>query len=135
MDCLFCKIINKEIPAGIFYEDAETIAFLDIAPANFGHSLVMSKTHCKNILDCSDEIMAVVAKRVKMLAPKIMAATGADGINVTSNNEAVAGQIVMHMHWHLIPRYPNDGLLSWPKKEGITAEQNAALLEKIHALN
>lgn len=132
--CLFCKIVNKEIPASIFYEDADTIAFLDIAPANFGHALVMPKKHCKNILDCPEELLTAVMKTIRLLSPKLMAATGATGINITSNNEPSASQIVMHMHWHLIPRYESDGLLPWPKKEGITAEQNEALLAKLRVM-
>lgn len=135
MDCLFCKIVNKEIPASIFYENADTIAFLDISPSNFGHSLVMIKNHCNNILDCSEEAMIAVAKTARLLAPKLMAAVEATGINVISNNGASATQMVMHMHWHLIPRYESDGLLPWPKKDSITSEQIDTLLVKLRALN
>lgn len=134
-DCLFCKIVNKEIPASIFYEDADTIAFLDIAPANLGHTLVVPKKHCKNILDCPEDTMIAVAKTARRLASRIMEAAQANGLNLVVSNEATAGQEVFHMHWHLIPRYDNDGLLSWPKNGDITTEQNEALLAKFRAMN
>ncbi len=130
-DCIFCKIIKREIPAGIFYENDQVLAFLDIAPCSFGHALVIPKKHCQNILDCPPEILNVVTETARVLTPRLLTATGATGLNITSNNGAVAGQIVGHLHWHLIPRYDNDGLKLWPKNETITNEQNQELLAKL----
>lgn len=135
MDCLFCKIIKKEIPAKIFYEDDECVAFFDIAPMTLGHTLVVPRTHCENILKCEARPVEAVARATHQIAPKLMRMTGAAGLNVVVSNEPAAGQEVFHMHWHLIPRYNNDGLKHWPKNENINEAQTDELLSKLKSMD
>lgn len=108
---IFDKIINKEIPAKIIYEDDDVLAFLDISQTTKGHTLVISKHRGINLLDINpvhfNQVMTVAQK----LATHLVKALNANGINLLSNANECAGQTVMHFHVHLIPRYDeNDGL-------------------------
>ncbi len=111
MSCIFCKIINKEIPSKIVYEDELVLAILDLSQATYGHTLVMPKKHYENIYEIDDKTLAHLINVVKMLAIKIKNKLNASGINILNNNETAAGQSVMHLHFHIIPRYDNDDLL------------------------
>lgn len=111
MDCIFCKIINKEIPSKIVYEDELVLAILDLSQATYGHTLVIPKKHYENIYEIDDKTLAHLINVVKMLAIKIKNKLNASGINILNNNETAAGQSVMHLHFHIIPRYDNDDLL------------------------
>lgn len=104
-DCIFCKIINKEIPGKIVYEDDVCMAFLDLSQATYGHTLVISKKHYANILEVDDETLAHVMKVVKNLANQIVEKLDAKGVNVLTNTNEVAGQTVHHFHVHILPRY------------------------------
>lgn len=115
--CLFCSIVAGDIPAEKIYEDEHTLAFLDIAPVNPGHILVIPKTHATNIFDIDAEIFSHVMNTVHALAPKIKKVTGADGINIAINNEKASGQVVFHLHVHIIPRFENDGRTVWHGNE------------------
>jgi len=116
MDCLFCKIIRGEIPSRKVYEDKDSVAFLDINPANPGHTLVMPKKHAENIFDADDELLGRVIVAAKVISKKIKESLNADGINVIQNNGRHAGQIVNHIHFHIIPRFANDTvIISYPK--------------------
>lgn len=117
MDCLFCKIIKKEIPSSIIFEDDYTLAFLDIAPVNKGHVLVVPKLHSDDFLSTEDEVMDKLFKTVKRVSEAVVKATGAHGVNISINNGAAAGQVIFHLHVHIIPRFEEDGLLTWPKVE------------------
>jgi len=112
--CLFCKIIDGEIPSQKIYEDDETFAFLDINPVNPGHALVVPKKHSENLYDIEEEDWLEVTKTVKMLAPKIKEAMKADGINIEMNNDKAAGQVIFHTHVHIVPRIDDDGFRHWP---------------------
>ena len=114
-DCLFCKIIKGEIPSSKLYETENVLAFLDIAPVHKGHALVVPKKHFMDILDIDEKDLAEVAKAVKKVALAVKKATNADGLTVTSNNKKSAGQVIMHYHIHIIPRFENDGLKLWPQ--------------------
>jgi histidine triad (HIT) family protein len=116
-DCIFCKIIRGELPAAKVYENDRVIAFLDIHPVNPGHTLVVPKKHCENLLDADDEILKEIMLTIKRVAWAITSAFNLLGFNVEQNNGRVAGQIVPHLHWHVIPRFPEDGLRHWPGKE------------------
>ena len=116
-NCIFCKIVKGEIPCSKIYEDEHTLAFLDIMPINKGHTLVIPKKHYKNIFDIPEEELCEVMKAVKKIAPAIQDAANADGVNITSNNEEAAGQVVMHSHTHIIPRFKDDGLKHWSSGE------------------
>ncbi|MDO8481945.1 MAG: HIT family protein [bacterium] len=120
-DCIFCKIIKGELPSFKVYEDGETLAFLDIHPVNPGHTLVVPKQHSKNIFDARTEDWLAVTKVVRNLAHVIETAVAADGININMNNREHAGQVVEHLHVHIIPRFKGDGFKLWhqtPYKEG-----------------
>lgn len=114
MDDLFLKIIQGEIPSTKIYEDEHIFAFLDINPVHKGHTLVIPKEKVRNALDASPESFATLAKGAQKVAQAIQKATGADGVNIIMNNEAAAGQEVFHAHFHVIPRYANDGVFQRP---------------------
>lgn len=112
-DCLFCKLIQGKLPIEKVYEDENTLALLDIHPINRGHTLVVPKKHYTNIHDTPPEDFEHVMKAVQMLAAKIKTAVGAEGINIGINNGSAAGQIVDHLHVHVIPRWSDDGHGQW----------------------
>ena len=116
-DCLFCKIANKEIPSEIVYENDDAVAFMDINPTNKGHVLVIPKKHFENILDMPDEILEKVIVAVKKVAKAVKESLNCDGFNIGMNNFPASGQVIMHAHFHIIPRYDNDGLQMWPSKK------------------
>ena len=106
-DCLFCRIVAGEIPSARVYEDADAIAFLDIAPFKRGHTLVVSKRHVPNALADAD-VLATLAPAVTAVGTLLTARLGADGMTILTNVNEVAGQSVFHLHVHLIPRYADD---------------------------
>ena len=116
-ECIFCKIANGEIPCSKIYETDKLIAFLDIAPVNKGHTLVIPKEHYKDLIDVPDPLIAEITKAAKKVAKAAVKAVGAEGFNIGQNNGKAAGQIVMHFHLHVIPRFENDGLVPWPQKK------------------
>lgn len=106
---IFEKIIAKEIPATIVYEDDEVLAFLDIGPIIKGHTLVIPKTCYDPITETPDELLAKLIAVAKKIASAQINGLGADGVNILQNNGAAAGQEVEHLHFHVIPRFKNDG--------------------------
>ena len=108
-DCIFCKICAGELPASKVYEDDDTIAFMDIGPVSKGHTLVIPKEHCNPITGAADSTLQKVIVVVKKVADAQLRGLGADGINVTQANGAIAGQIIPHVHFHVIPRFEHDG--------------------------
>lgn len=135
MSTIFTKIINKEIPAHIVYEDDMVIAFLDIAQANPGHTLVVPKECYANIYELTDNIIAHIAKVCVKLARAIKDCFNCEGMNILNNNGEAAGQSVFHYHVHLIPRYKNDGVkLNDPSSAKTTStkefEKRANLIKK-----
>ena len=115
--CIFCSIINNEIPSYKLYEDDDVLAFLDISQTTFGHTIVIPKKHVTNILECDDETYEKLMKVIKQLATKIYQKTNAKGINILHNANEAAGQTVMHMHYHIIPRYDENDKLNIEFKE------------------
>ena len=103
-DNVFAKVLRGEIPSHKIYEDEDTLAFLDIMPRAEGHALVVTKTPARDLYDISPEALAKVMAVVKMLAPKIRDAVGADGVLIAQYNGAAAGQTVFHLHVHIVPR-------------------------------
>ncbi|KGX92612.1 protein hit [Pontibacillus halophilus JSM 076056 = DSM 19796] len=115
-DCIFCKIIDGEIPSARVYEDEDVYAFLDISQVTKGHTLVIPKKHTKNIYETDAHIAEKVFSRVPKIANAMKEAFQPAGINILNNNEEAAGQSVFHLHIHLIPRYgEEDGFV--PKWE------------------
>lgn len=129
-ECLFCKIISGDIPAHRVFEDEAMMVFLDIHPVNPGHVLFVSKAHYHDFLDAPAEIVANIATRVQRLAPVVLAAVGSTSWNLLVNTGASAGQLVPHLHWHLIPRFPKDGFLHWQGKPDY-AQELPLVAEKI----
>ncbi|HEY4512866.1 MAG TPA: HIT family protein [Candidatus Paceibacterota bacterium] len=115
-DCIFCKIVKGEIPSCKIYEDSDTLAFLDIAPVNPGHTLVIPKEHFENLYTLPDETLAGLILTAKKIAQAIKKGIGADGVNIGMNNEKSGGQVIFHAHLHIIPRIEGDGLKLWPQK-------------------
>lgn len=103
--CIFCSIVNKEIPNYTVYEDDTVLAFLDVNPTSKGHTLVIPKQHCDSFLECPNEIRNHVFEVAQKLANKLENVLHCDGINVLTNIHEAAGQSVNHFHVHLIPRY------------------------------
>lgn len=103
-NCIFCKIINGDIPSYIVYEDEQVLAFLDISQTTKGHTLVIPKSHAKNFAECDDNDLNKVMGVAKKIANSLLK-TGAKGVNILSNINEVAGQSVFHFHVHVIPRY------------------------------
>lgn len=114
MDCIFCKIISGEIPSSKVYEDDTVLAFLDINPVNKGHSLVIPKKHSANLLEDDIGDLTNCMSAIQKVARATMAAVNADGFNLMANTKPVAGQIVFHTHFHIVPRFEGDGLRHWP---------------------
>ncbi|MRH44134.1 HIT domain-containing protein [Aquibacillus halophilus] len=104
-DCLFCKIVNGEIPSAKVYEDDYVYAFLDISQVTKGHTLIIPKDHFKDIYETPSDVAAQLFNRVPIVAKAIKEAYQPIGLNVLNNNEEPAGQSVFHIHIHLIPRY------------------------------
>jgi histidine triad (HIT) family protein len=102
-DCPFCKIVSGEAVASIVYEDPNVIAFMDLSPASFGHTLVVPKEHFENIYDVPEKLLAEMAAVVKRIYVAVKKTINADGIKVIQLNGRAAGQVVMHIHIHVIP--------------------------------
>ena len=104
-DCLFCKIIQREIPANIIYEDEYTLAFLDIAPIEEGHLLIIPKAHSVHLLDTPTEQLQHLMQATHKIAPALKKATQAEGLSLLQSTGKAAGQVIDHIHFHLVPRY------------------------------
>ncbi|MCL7413287.1 MAG: HIT family protein [ANME-2 cluster archaeon] len=109
-DCIFCKIVNADIPSFTVYQDNDTLAFLDINPDTRGHTLVIPKKHAENITDMDDRDIAFVFRTVRKVVRGLQAAIEPEGFNLVVNHGEVAGQIIPHFHCHIIPRNTGDGI-------------------------
>lgn len=132
-DCVFCKIMAKQIPATVVHEDEHTLAFMDIGQVNPGHVLVALKEHVENIFAVDEAQAAAVFGSVARVARAIRGAFEPQGLSVYQANGAAAGQTVFHLHVHLVPRYEGDGMaLTWPVKNP-PREKLAEYAQKIRA--
>lgn len=129
-NCLFCKIIKGDIPSDKVYEDELFYAFLDIKPINLGHSLIVPKKHFENIFEIDEEYLEKLGEVIQKVSKAVKAGTNADAINIGMNNGQEAGQIIMHAHIHIIPRFKDDGLQSWGSKE-VSNEDLSLIAKKI----
>jgi histidine triad (HIT) family protein len=120
---VFAKILRGELPAQKVYEDAETLAFMDIMPRCEGHMLVVPKTPARNILDANPAQLAACIKTVQKVSAAAMKAFGAGGITLQQFNEPAGGQVVFHLHFHVLPR-----------SEGVTLGPPASKVEKPEVL-
>lgn len=108
-DCIFCKIVEQDIPATVVYEDEDVLVFMDIGPIIKGHALVISKKHHVSVTETPDELLAKMHVTAKHVAEAQMNAFDADGVNIMQNNGKASGQEVPHIHIHVIPRFEDDG--------------------------
>jgi histidine triad (HIT) family protein len=120
---IFAKILRGELPAHKVYEDADTLAFLDIMPRCPGHTLVMPKTPARNILDASPEQLAACMLTVQKVARAVMKAFSATGVTIQQFNEPAGGQVVFHLHFHVLPRH-----------EGVRVQPPTSQMEKPEVL-
>ncbi len=123
IDCIFCKILNNEIPSTKLYEDEGVYAFLDIRPISKGHALVVPKRHSETFLDMASEDIDSLFKTTQKVATAVMEAMNADGFNIGMANFPAAGQSVPHSHVHIIPRFSDDGLKHWSGGESNDLEE------------
>ena len=108
--CVFCKIVAGQIPALKVFEDDSTLSFVDIGPLAEGHLLVIPKQHFETLHEMSPEKVAALTRHLPRLGQAVMKAVSAQGYNVLQNNGKVSGQVVLHVHFHIIPRVADDGL-------------------------
>jgi histidine triad (HIT) family protein len=132
-NCIFCKIIAGQIPCHKVLEDADVLAFLDIGPLAPGHVLVIPKGHYVTIEDAPESVGASLGRALPQLVRVVRNATGAAGVNVLQNNGKAAGQEVLHVHVHLIPRNAGDGLGYRWNPQKYAAGQAEAVLAKLQA--
>jgi histidine triad (HIT) family protein len=117
MSCVFCRIVAKEIPAAVVFEDEQTIAFMDAGQVNPGHVLVAAKGHAENLYELNDGQAGALLKTAARVARAIRAAFDPPGLSVYQANGKAAWQTVFHYHMHLLPRHEADGMaLTWPAK-------------------
>ncbi len=117
-DCIFCKMVAGRIPVAKIYEDEVVLAFLDIGPLSDGHTLVIPKQHFGKLHDCPSELLGQVGSRLGKIAKAVTDAMDSDGYNLLCNNGTAAGQLVEHLHFHIIPRNTGDGVFDrWPAYE------------------
>lgn len=111
-NCIFCKIIAGEIPSITVYEDDKFKAIFDIYPASKGHILVLPKKHIENIYELDDETASIALPLIARIARAVQGALKCDGINIMQNNGIAAGQSVFHLHFHIIPRFDKDTVIT-----------------------
>jgi len=132
-DCVFCRIVARQIPATVVHEDEHTLAFMDLGQVNPGHVLVAVKKHAENLYALDDEQAGAVLRAAAQVARAIRDAFAPQGLSVYQANGKAAGQTVFHYHVHLVPRHDGDGMaLSWPVKNP-PREQLEAHAAKIRA--
>jgi histidine triad (HIT) family protein len=110
-DCIFCKIVARELPAMIIDEDEQTLAFMDIAPATKGHALVIPKRHATDLWEIEPDQLAAVSVAAQRIALRLRDRLPVDGVNLINSCRPAAWQTVFHFHIHVIPRYEGDPLL------------------------
>ena len=126
-DCIFCRIVDGEMPATIVDEDHHTLAFMDIAPATRGHALVIPRNHTRDLTTVPEGDLKAVAAAAQRLAKRSLEVFGADGVNLLNSAGRDAWQTVFHFHIHVIPRYAADPLkLPWVPAAGEAGDIAAA---------
>jgi histidine triad (HIT) family protein len=124
--CIFCKIVAGQIPCFKLLDDEQTIAFMDINPANPGHALAVAKGHWPTVDVIPPDVLAAVARTAQRVAKAVMSELKPAGVNLVQANGAGAGQSVPHLHIHVMPRRTDDRLaLNWESKSGDKTEIEA----------
>ena len=131
-ECIFCKIVNGEMPSNQIYETDKVLAFLDIKPVSRGHSLVITKKHYKDVYDAPEQDLKEVMAASKKISEAMEKGLNADGVNILHASRKEAQQSVLHFHIHIVPRYKNDGLDMWIKSRYKESESDLkGVAEKI----
>lgn len=130
-NCIFCKILNGEIPSAKLYEDEDFAIILDVGPASLGHALILPKEHYGNLFEMPEELISKCMNLAKVWGDKLVKGLNADGLNLVQNNGIAAGQTVFHYHLHLIPRYEGDSVGELWTPGTLSEEQKKEILEKV----
>ncbi len=129
-DCIFCKIVKGKLPCFKVYEDKSFLAFLNVNPVNKGHVLIIPKKHYETILDMPNDALSQIILIVKKITKAILRIFNIDSCNIDINLGKEAGQIVPHVHIHIIPRFSSDEFKEWPTKQ-IPEEEMQEIANKI----
>ncbi len=132
-DCIFCKIISGALPKALVYEDDIVMAFLDISPVNIGHTLVVPKTHYPDFISTPKDVLSHTVIQSQRIAAAVLSAFGYEGVNIGINNGSAAGQVVFHMHIHVMPRKASDGYQLWKGKKYAKGEMEAVAAKIMQA--
>ncbi len=130
-ECIFCKIVKKQAPASIIYEDESVMAFVDIRPLNLGHCLVVPKVHYVDIFDIPEKELCNVHETSKLISPAIKKATKADGISIIQQNGKSAGQDIFHLHVHVVPRFEGQKIPSYNDLKPVERDKLDNMAKKI----
>ena len=134
--CIFCQLVQGEIPSAKVYEDSLTLAFMDLGQVNPGHVLVATKRHAANIFEINDEEAAAVMQTARKVAQAAKMAFEPAGLTLLQANGPEGGQTVAHFHLHVVPRHANDGVsLNWPRKEPGSAVLEGYALQLRNAMH
>ncbi len=117
LNCIFCRIASGQAPAARVLETPRVLAFLDIAPVHYGHTLIIPKEHYPTMLELPDDLWTELGSVSRRVALALRTTLEAQGFNISMNNFEAAGQAVFHAHLHVVPRYFGDGLLLFPHQE------------------
>ncbi|MBI5254055.1 MAG: HIT family protein [Euryarchaeota archaeon] len=130
-DCVFCKIISEEKQGYRIYEDSDTVAILDIAPVNKGHALVMPKKHAESLSELSEEEVRNLFAAAQKVAGSMKKNLGAEGVNYFVNEGKAAGQLVFHVHCHVLPRFSNDDVNFHTARKKLSGEEMREIAERL----
>jgi histidine triad (HIT) family protein len=129
--CIFCKIVQKQAPSSVVYEDETVLAFLDIRPLNMGHVLVIPKEHFVDIFDIPEPQLCQVQKVAKLTAFAVKESVNADGISIIQQNGKAAGQDIFHLHVHVVPRFEGQKLTPFHELKTVDREKLDQIASKI----
>lgn len=133
-ECIFCRIVKGEIPCTKVYEDSTTLAFLDLNPVNKGHTLLVPKKHSETILDTDEKTLKDLMITTKKISKAMMDGLKINGFNIGINQFEEGGQVVPHLHIHIMPRIKNDGIKLWPQRKYESKEEMEEIAKKIKSL-
>jgi len=131
MDCVFCRIAKGEIPSYKVYEESGALAFLDINPLAKGHTLVMPRRHVEKLGQLKLEEISTLCKALQRVANALEGALQSEGLNIFVNQGEAAGQVIPHLHIHLVPRWSGDGLVFPSRKVEVSEEELRELSERL----
>lgn len=129
--CIFCKIVSKQAPASIVYEDETVMVFLDIRPLNIGHTLVIPKAHYVDIFDIPETLLSQVHRVTKQVSFAVKKATNADGISIIQQTGKAAGQDIFHLHVHVVPRFEGQKLPAFSDLKEVERAKLDGMAKKI----